>query len=127
MTTKFLTMPTRFFRPALGAAAALVLVAGSGRAAGPIPRPQSAAKAAKHMLFRVRGPNGATVYLLGSVHLLSAESATLPPEMDSAFARAKSVGFETSIDSIQMRAQELLMRAQYANGATLRGSLSPAT
>jgi uncharacterized protein YbaP (TraB family) len=79
------------------------------------------------MLFRVRGPNGATVYLLGSVHLLSPESATLPPEVDAAFTQAKSVGFETSIDSLQMRAQELLMRGRYANGATLRGSLAPAT
>src|SRR5678809_1791070 len=100
MTTRFLTMPTRFFRlrAALGAAAAVLLTAGSASAASPSPRPQPSAKAAKHMLFRVRGPNGATVYLLGSVHLLSPESATLPPEVDAAFAQAKAVGFETSID-----------------------------
>jgi uncharacterized protein YbaP (TraB family) len=122
-------MPIRFFRlrAAIGAAAAVLLSAGSARAASPSPRPQSGAKAAKHMLFRVRGPNGATVYLLGSVHLLSPESATLPPEVDSAFAQAKSVGFETSIDTLQMRAMELMSRAQYTNGATLRGSISPAT
>jgi uncharacterized protein len=120
-------MPIRFFRPALGAAAALLLTAGSTRAAPPSPRPQAGAKAAKHMLFRVRGPNGATVYLLGSVHLLSPESSTLPPEVDAAFAQAKSVGFETSIDTLQMRAMELMTRAQYTNGATLRGSVSPAT
>lgn len=120
-------MPKRFFRPALGAAAAVLLTAGSVRAAAPSPRPQPGAKAAKHMLFRVRGPNGATVYLLGSVHLLSPESSTLPPQVDSAFAQAKSVGFETSIDTLQMRAMELMTRAQYSNGATLRGSLSPAT
>jgi len=122
-------MPTRFFRlrTALGAAAAVLLTAGSASAASPSPRPQPSAKAAKHMLFRVRGPNGATVYLLGSVHLLSPESATLPPEVDAAFAQAKSVGFETSIDTLQMRAMELMSRAQYTNGATLRGSLSPAT
>ena len=103
------------------------LAAGSAPAAAPAPRSLPIAKNVKHMLFRVRGPNGATVYLLGSVHLLSPESAALPPEVDAAFAQAKSVGFETSIDSLQMRAQELLMRAQYGNGATLRGSLSPAT
>jgi len=119
-------MPIRCFRAVLGAATAIFLTAGSARAAT-LPRPQPAAAAAKHMLFRVRGPNGATVFLLGSVHLLSPESATLPQEVDAAFAQAKSVGFETSIDTLQMRAQELLMRAQYANGATLRGSLSPAT
>ena len=127
MTTKFLTSPGRFFRAALGAVVAVSLAAGSARAAAPAPRVQPAATAEKHLLFRVRGPNGATVYLLGSVHLLSPESATLPTEVDVAFAQAKSVGFETSIDTLQMRAQELLMRAQYSNGATLRGSLSPAT
>jgi uncharacterized protein YbaP (TraB family) len=126
MTTKFLTMPIRLFRPALLATVAL-LAAGPAQAAAPSPRPQPRSTSAKHMLFRVRGPNGATVFLLGSVHLLSAESATLPPEVESAFTQAKSVGFETSIDSLQMRAQELLLRARYANGATLRGSLSPAT
>ena len=129
MTTKFLTIPTRIARPAIGAAAALLLAAAPAHAAAPSPvRPaRSSATAEKHMLFRVHGPNGATVYLLGSVHLLSAESATLPAEVDTAFAQAKSVGFETNIDTLQMRAQELLARAQYANGATLRSSLSPAT
>jgi uncharacterized protein YbaP (TraB family) len=117
----------RFFRPALAAAAALLLIAGSARAAAPAPRPRFGVNAAKHMLFRVRGPNGATVYLLGSVHLLSPESSTLPPEVDAAFAQAKSVGFETNIDTLQMRAMELMTRAQYSNGATLRGSVSAAT
>src|SRR5689334_15758164 len=120
MTTRFLTIPMRVFRPAIGAAAAVLLIAGSASAAtrsrAPAPRPKAVAE--KHMLFRVRGPNGATVFLLGSVHLLSPEMSTLPSAVDSAFAQAKLVGFETSIDTLQMRAQELLMRAQYANGGT---------
>jgi len=78
------------------------------------------------MLFRVRGPNGATVFLLGSVHLLSAEAGKLPPAVDSAFDRAKTVAFETSFDSLQKRGMELVMRARYTNGATLRSSISPA-
>jgi uncharacterized protein YbaP (TraB family) len=80
----------------------------------------------KHMLFRVHGPNGATVFLLGSVHLLSAEASTLPPAVDSAFERAKTVAFETSFDSLQLRAMEMMTRGRYQNGATLRSSLSPA-
>ena len=80
----------------------------------------------KHMLFRVRGPNGACVFLLGSVHLLSAEAGKLPPAVDSAFDRAKTVAFETSFDSLQLRAMEMMTRARYQNGATLRSSLSPA-
>ena len=81
---------------------------------------------AKHMLFRVRGPNGATVYILGSVHLLSPDAGKLPAEVDSAFAKAKTVAFETSIDSVQMRAQEMLLKARYAPGQSLKTSLTPA-
>jgi uncharacterized protein YbaP (TraB family) len=81
---------------------------------------------AKHMLFRVRGPHGATVYLLGSVHLLNAESGKLPAVVDTAFADAKTVAFETSLDSLQARAPELLALARNASGATLRSDLTPA-
>jgi uncharacterized protein YbaP (TraB family) len=81
---------------------------------------------AKHMLFRVRGTHGATVYLLGSVHLLSPEAGKLPPEVDSAFAHAKVVAFETSIDSLQGRAAELMSLAKNAPGTTLRSALTPA-
>ena len=80
---------------------------------------------AKHMLFRVRGPHGATVYLLGSVHLLTPEAGKLPPEVDSAFAHAKTVAFETSLDSLQSRAAELLALARNAPGTTLRSALTP--
>jgi len=97
--------------------AALLLVALS---ALPAKQPE------KHMLFRVHGPNGACVFLLGSVHLLSAEAGKLPPAVDSAFERAKTVAFETSFDSLQLRAMEMMTRARYQNGATLRSSLSPA-
>ena len=95
-----------------------------GAAVAPFARPVPAA--AKTMLFRVRAPKGgATVYLLGSIHLLP-ESSRLPAVVDSAFAKAGVVAFETSLDSVQMRGPELLARAQYQNGATLRSSLSPA-
>ncbi len=88
--------------------------------------PAIASPASKHILYRVRGPEGATVYLLGSVHLLSADAATLPPEVDSAFAHARSLTLETSLDSAMMRGPELLARGRFADGKTLRGSLSPA-
>ena len=120
-------MPIRLFRPALGAAVAVLLTASTARPLRPLrdrgraPRPRSTCSSA----FAVQ--TARRCILLGSVHLLSPESATLPAEVDAAFAQAKSVGFETSIDSLQLRAQELLMRARYANGATLRRSLSPAT
>jgi uncharacterized protein YbaP (TraB family) len=81
---------------------------------------------AKHMLFRARGPHGATIYLLGSVHLLNPEAAKLPPEVDTAFAHAKTIAFETSLDSLKMRATELLTLARNAPGTSLRSALTPA-
>lgn len=81
------------------------------------------APAPKHMLFRVRGHNGATVYLLGSVHLLSAEAGKLPSAIDSAFAHSKTVAFEASLDTIQLRATELLGKARFTDGSTLTTSL----
>lgn len=85
----------------------------------------AAPAAAKHMLFRIRGPHGATVYLLGSVHLLTPEAGKLPVEVDSAFAHAKVVAFETSLDSLQGRAMELAMLARNAPGITMRSALTP--
>ena len=78
----------------------------------------------RQMLFRVTGPKGGTVYLLGSVHLLSPEAGKLPRIVDSVFNRSKTVAFETSIDSLQMRALELFARARYPEGKTLHSEFS---
>lgn len=120
--------PTRFARvcavSALACGAAWnALFAQPAYASAPIAVAQTAPK---HLLYRVTGSHGATIYLLGSVHLLTAESGTLPPEVDTAFAHAKTVMFETSLDTAMLRAPELLARGRYANGATLRSSISPA-
>jgi hypothetical protein len=82
--------------------------------------------AAKHILYRVRGPHGATMYLAGSVHLLAADAATLPPELDTAFAHAKTLVLEANLDSLTARAPELAARARLPAGQTLRGTLVPA-
>ena len=111
----------------VAAAAPLLGQHGPARAGVAAQAAPHAPAAAKHMLFRAHGPKGATVYLLGSVHLLTPDAATLPAEVDSAFAHAKMVAFEVSLDSMMMRSQELLLRGRYAAGTTLRSSLSPAT
>ena len=114
----------------------LAVAAGAALAAGPhssqaqvrataIAAHGPAVTSSRHMLYRVRGPNGATVYLLGSVHLLSADAATLPAEVDSAFAHSRSLTLETSLDSVMARGPEMLMRGRYSDGKTLRGVLSP--
>lgn len=117
---------SRLLRSAAGAVAALLSIASPARAARVVAaRPLPAVAAAKHMLFKVRGPH-ATVYLLGSVHLLNAEAGKLPPEVDTAFAHAKSVAFETSIDSLPLHMNDMLMAAMYPAGQSLKSSLSPA-
>src|SRR5215203_5177204 len=103
----------------LAAAVLPLLAAPSSAFAQPHCCAAQEAPAQRHMLFRVTGPNGASVFLLGSVHLLSAEAGKLPAVVDSAFARSKTVAFETSFDSLQQRAMEMVMRGRYSNGATL--------
>src|SRR5215217_5147235 len=93
------------------AAATLVGAPQSSAAVARMAQPRRVAPAShdRQMLFRVRGPGGGTVYLLGSVHLLSPEAGKLPPIVDSVYSLAKTVAFETSIDTLQARAMEMLM------------------
>lgn len=121
MTTFSLSPVTRPVLVALALGAALSPTSSAQPVA---PRSTTAsAPAPKHMLFRVRGHDGATVYLLGSVHLLNADAGKLPPEVDSAFAQAKTVAFEANLDTMQLRATEILGKARYTDGSTLTSSL----
>ena len=84
-----------------------------------------AAQSQKHIFYRVTGPNGAKVYLLGSVHALPADASVMPAVVDDAFACAKAVVFEANLDSIEERSPELIARARLKGGATFMSSLSP--
>jgi hypothetical protein len=120
-------LPTSF--RSLRVAALVLAGAWSTAAAAPVThhaKPTSPSPAPKHMLYRVHSAHGPTVYLLGSVHLLTPEAGKLPAEVDSAFSHADVIAFETNIDTIKLRAQELLLRGRYSAGASLRTSLSPA-
>ena len=121
MTTTF-TLPPAMKRALLTLATGFILPA-SAVAQPAAPRTTAAPAASKHMLFRVRGHDGATLYLLGSVHLLNAEAGKLPPQIDSAFVQAKTIAFEANLDTIQLRATELLGKARYTDGSTLTSSL----
>src|SRR6187549_3630345 len=107
-------------------AAATLAAAPPSKAAIRMAQPRQAVAAShdRQMLFRVRGKSGGTVFLLGSVHLLSPEAGKLPPIVDSVYNRAKTVAFETSIDTLQMRAMEMVMRARVTDGRTLHSSFS---
>jgi len=53
----------------------------------------------KHMLWTVQG-NHNTVYLLGSLHVLKAADADLPPEALRAYASAKALVMELNINEV---------------------------
>lgn len=97
-------------------AALLVLCASAPSAAGQ--------GAARNLLYRVEGPDGATVYLLGSIHLLTADAYPLAPQVERAYADAERVVFEVDLDSLRARADEMMPRA-ILTGRTLRDVLPP--
>lgn len=84
-----------------------------------------AQSAPQHMLFRARGPNGATVYLLGSVHLLDSAAGKLPAVVDTAFAHAHTVVFETSLDSVMARGMEMVELGKYPEGKSIATEFLP--
>jgi uncharacterized protein YbaP (TraB family) len=98
--------------------AAALLTAGSLAGAN-----SAVAQEARSILYRVEGASGATVYMLGSIHLLSADAYPLPQPVQRAYADAERVYFETSMDSLMARQQEMAMRGMYPAGKSLRGEI----
>jgi uncharacterized protein YbaP (TraB family) len=100
-------------------AAAAVLAAGTLASAAP-----AAAQApARNILYRVDGPAGATVYMLGSIHLLTEDAYPLAAPVEAAYADAERVFFEVNLDSLMARAPEMVGRALLRDGRTLRDEL----
>lgn len=100
-------------------AAAALLAAGTLASA-----PQAAAQQpARNILYRVEGPTGATVYMLGSIHLLTEDAYPLSQHVESAYADAERVYFEVNLDSLQARGAEMLPLAMWQDGQTLRGAI----
>lgn len=72
---------------------------------------------------------GHTLYLGGTVHVLSASDYPLPEQFDRAYRKADSLVFETDIDVVSgMAFQQQMMAAMiYRDGRTLRTELKPET
>lgn len=100
------------------AAAALLLAAGTVA-----PAAQAGAQApatARNILYRVEGAGGATVYMLGSIHLLTADAYPLAPSVERAYQDAEHVYFEAPLDSLAARHSELMQSGTFPAGRTLR-------
>jgi uncharacterized protein YbaP (TraB family) len=113
-------MLRRILARALAAAVALATPIAAQTAA---PAPGASGR---HMLWTV-SKGETTVYLLGSIHVLTPDVYPLPAVIDSAFLDAERVVFETSLDTAMLRAGEMLTRGTFADGRTLEDALAPET
>jgi len=78
----------------------------------------------KTSVWKVTSGTG-TVYLLGSIHMLTENDFPLPPAMDKAFAEAEVVVFEVDPDSLQAPSIQtyVLRNAMCGEGETLASAL----
>lgn len=60
----------------------------------------SAQTGKKHFLWKVEGPKGGVVYLLGSMHVLTPDFYPLAPEIDKAFAASATLVEEVDLDEM---------------------------
>ena len=85
--------------------------------------------ATPNFLWKVTGPRGGTVYLAGSIHLLTSEYYPLAPAFDEAFAQSDLLVEE--LDMGEMQAPEaqmqMLTRGMMPAGQTLESVLSAST
>ena len=102
-------------RPA--AAAAMALVAASLHAAP-----------ARNFLWKATSKSGGTLYLVGSVHLLSKDSYPLNPALETAFKESDLLVEEADLGEMGMNAQmTFLSRGMLPSSTPLEKVLSPAT
>ena len=89
----------------------------------------SAQAPAKNFLWKVEAPNGAAAYLLGSLHVLTADSYPLPAAIDKAFEESKTLVEEIDLDEMSdpMAMMGALSKAMLTNGQTLDQIVAPAT
>jgi uncharacterized protein YbaP (TraB family) len=79
------------------------------------------------LLWKVSGHEGASLYLLGSFHLLRPDDYPLAPEVRAAFAQSSKLLFELSPEEVESPALAAMMlqAAQRRDGRQLRDDLSP--
>jgi uncharacterized protein len=70
---------------------------------------------------------GNTVYLMGSVHLLTADAYPLDAALYEAFDASEVVVLELDPDEMMASASMMMMRGMYSDGRTLRDDLPPAS
>lgn len=105
---------------------AVALLVALGTAHASTPTPGDAGVDRKPLLWRV-SHGGATVYLLGSFHLLREQDYPLPTEVGAAFEDAESVVFEIAPSELERQDNPTTVRrlARSADGLRLSQRLDP--
>ena len=86
-----------------------------------------AAQTGKQFMWKVEGDGGAVAYLLGSLHVLTAESYPLSPTINRAFAESRTLVEEIDIDETNdpMVMMSALTKAMLTDGKTLDQVVAP--
>jgi len=89
---------------------------------------QGSAQQKKDFLWSVK-TDKATIYLLGSVHLLKSDSYPLDKNIEAAYRDCPKVVFETDIGGMNTPAvqEQMMALALYPEGQTLKQNISPET
>ena len=91
--------------------------------------PVAAQDGPKHFLWKVEGPGASTAYLLGSLHVLTADYYPLSPTIDRAFAASRTLVEEVDLDEMSDPTQMMsaMAKAMLTDGRSLDQLVSPAT
>ncbi len=89
----------------------------------------SAQAPSKHFLWKVEDGKGGSAYLLGSLHVLTADAYPLPAAIDKAFGESKTLVEEVDLDEMNDPTQMMaaLAKAMLTDGKTLDQLVSPQT
>jgi uncharacterized protein YbaP (TraB family) len=89
--------------------------------------PAFAQQAGRNFLWKVEGPGGSAAFLLGSLHVLTADFYPLSAAINKAFAESKTLVEEVDIDetSDPMLMMAALSKAMLSDGRTLDQIIAP--
>ena len=88
--------------------------------------PEPVVDEATTFMWRVQ-QEGATVYLLGSVHAMKEDAYPLPPAMETAFDSVEKLVFEVDLDDLGSAAIQMLAAGTLDGEETLEEIVGPAT
>ncbi|MEM1054484.1 MAG: TraB/GumN family protein [Bacteroidota bacterium] len=111
----------RILALALAVSAALALPTSSAQEATELASPQETDE--RNPLLFVMEDDDSRVYLLGSIHLLDAESYPLPADVEAAYQDADALAFEVDMRDLASVQAAVMSRAQYTNGGTLQEAI----